>query len=338
MGAPEAATPPAAAARAAPPLLERQFLAMGTAVLVTVAIGREARRAEAERALAEVHKLLLEFGREGWAWGSGALAQFNRGLQRGSAAVVPEALHPLFERAWAIHRASDGLFEPRLGALVRLWGFDEMTRLRSSPPPPAQIEACMAALRAAPAFEGGWHYGPAPGIAWDLGAIGKGYIADLALDWLAHRGFGDAMVNAGGNVAVRGSRGDRPWAIGIRDPRQPGEILALLEAGDESVVTHGDEQRSFEWQGRRYSHLLHPHSGWPAQGLRSLTVVDRDGTLADGGGAALFVAGGAAWPALAKKLGIRQVLAVDEDGRLWASEALAARLSPEAGQCLDIVR
>lgn len=336
--APEAAVQPAAAARAAPPLLERQFLAMGTAVLATVAIGSESRRLEAGRALAEVRKLLVEFGREGWAWGSGALAQFNRRLQRGSAAVVPEVLHPLFARAWELHRASEGMFEPRLGALVRLWGFDEMTRLRGSPPPQAEIDAGLAALRAAPAFDGGYHYGPAPGIAWDLGAVGKGYIADLAQDWLAHRGFGDAMVNAGGNVAVRGGRGDRPWAVGIRDPHRPGEILAMLDACDESVVTHGDEQRSFEYEGWRYSHLLDPRSGWPAQGLRSLTVIDRDGALADGGGAALFVAGSQGWPALAKKLGIAQVLAVDEAGGLWASEALAARLHPEAGQRLNLVR
>jgi len=333
--APEAAARPAAARRA-PPLLERQFLAMGTAVLVSIAIGSEARRAQGERALAEVRKLLVEFGREGWAWGSGALARFNRRLERGGAAVVPEVLHPLFERAWELHRASGGLFEPRLGGLVRLWGFDDSTRLRSSPPAAAEIEAGMAALRSAAAFDGSCHYGPARGIAWDLGAIGKGYIADLAQDWLAHRGFGNAVVNAGGNVAVRGSRGDRPWAVGIRDPRQPGEILATLAVDDESVVTHGDEQRSFEYQGRRYSHLLDPRSGWPAQGLRSLTVIDRDGTLADGGGAALFVAGREHWPVLARRLGIRQVLAVDEVGGLWASEALAARLRPETGQGINV--
>jgi thiamine biosynthesis lipoprotein len=335
--APEAVLEPAAA-RTAPPLLERQFLAMGTAVLVTVAIGGEPRRADAEHAVAEVRRLLLEFGREGWAWGSGALAQFNRRLQQGSAAVVPEVLHPLFERARAIHRASEGLFEPRLGALVRLWGFDEATRLRGSPPDAAQIEAGMVALRAAPGFDGGHHYGPAPGIAWDLGAIGKGYIADLALDWLAHRGFTDAMVNAGGNVAVRGSRGDRPWQIGIRDPLQPAEILAMLGADGESVVTHGDGQRGFEWQGRRYSHLLDPRSGWPAQGLRSLTVVDADGTLADGGGAALFVAGREGWPALARKLGVAQVLAVDEDGALSATAALAPRLRLEREQAVRVLR
>jgi thiamine biosynthesis lipoprotein len=71
--------------------------------------------------------------------------------------------------------------------------------------------------------------------------------------------------------------------------------------------------------------------------LRSLTVVHRDGTLADGGGAALFVAGSADWPRLAQKLGIKQVLAVDEDGAVSVSERLAARLQVAAGLRVTVV-
>lgn len=322
---------------AAPPLLERQFLAMGTAVLVTIAIGSEARRPEAERALAEVRKLLVEFGREGWAWGTGALARFNQALARGEAAAVPEVLQPLFARAWDICSTSEGLFEPRIGALVRLWGFDDMARLRAAPPSAGEVDACMAALRDAPAYSDSDTYGPAPGVCWDLGAIGKGYIADLALDWLAHRGFFNAMVNAGGNVAARGTRGDRGWQVGIRDPRAAAEILCTLTVGEESVVTHGDDQRCFEYEGVRYSHLLHPCTGRPVHGMRSLSVVHRDGTLADGGGAALFAAGPQGWRALARKLGIGQVLVVLEDGAVLATAALKVRLREEPGVLIHSV-
>jgi thiamine biosynthesis lipoprotein len=239
-----------------------------------------------------------------------------------------------------LRQASSGLFEPRIGALVRLWGFDEAARTPRAPPPPAAVAALLARLEAAPAYDGGPWYGPAPGVAWDLGAIGKGYIVDLALDWLAHRGFPDAIVNAGGNVAVRGSRGDRPWHVGIRDPRQPpgqSVLLASLDLRDESVITHGDDQRYFEHQGRRYAHILHPRGAEPARGLRSLTVVHRDGVLADGGGAALFVAGRDGWPQLAARLNLGQVLAVDDDGVAWASGALACRLHPAADSRIEIV-
>ena len=324
----------------APVLMEHHFLAMGTAILVTVDAGDESRRAAAARAIAEVQKLLLEFGREGWAWGSGALASFNRDLACGAAARIPPLLRPLFARAWEIRQASGGLFEPRIGALVRLWGFDDPQRIRAAPPQAEEIETLLHALRASPQYDGAEFHGPAPGISWDLGAIGKGYIVDMALDWLCRRGFADAIVNAGGNVAARGSRGDRPWHIGVRDPRtvaQLPQLLASLDVYDESVITHGDDQRYFEYQGRRYSHILHPHTGQPTQGLRSLTVVHSDGTLADGGGAALYVAGSTGWPQLARKLGIKQVLAVDDDGAVSVSERLAARLQLAAGLRVRVV-
>ena len=323
-----------------PVLAERCFLAMGTAILVTIDAVDESRRGAAAQALGEVQKLLVEFGREGWAWGEGALACFNRELMDGAAPQVPALLQELFARAWSIRQASGGLFEPRIGALVRLWGFDDPRQQRAAPPEPVAIASAMAALRAAPAYAGAGVYGPAPGVAWDFGGIGKGYIVDLALDWLRRRGFAGAMINAGGNVAVRGSRGDRPWHVGIRDPRVAAEVpqlLASLDVCDESIITHGDDQHYFEYQGRRYGHILHPHGGEPAGGLRSLTVLHRDGTLADGGGAALFVAGREGWPLVAARLGISQVLAVLADGTVRASAALAPRLQATAAQRIEVV-
>ncbi len=307
-------------------------MAMGTAVQAAAMVAAT-QDVAAEGAIVEVEKLLREFGREGWAWGRGALARFNRTLAGGAAASVPELLRPLLLRAWSIHRDSGGLFEPRMGELVRLWGFDDPARQRQAPPRPQEIEPLLDALHTAPPYAGQEWYGPAPGVAWDLGAIGKGYIVDLALDWLARRGCSNALINAGGNVAARGRHGLRPWRIGVRDPRAGAELsqlLALLDVHDESIITHGDDQRFFEHGGQRYGHLLDPRSGAPARGLRSLTVVHRDGTLADAGGAALFVAG-RDWPQLAAQLGIEQALAVTQQGGLQATAALAERLRPQAG-------
>lgn len=309
-------------------LIRQDLIAMGTQVSVSIATV-DARREEAQEAIAALADMLSVFGRDAWSWGEGALAQLNRRLRAGAAIRIPPALQPLFERAWAIHRASGGRYEPRIAALVELWGFDEPEHLRSAPPPDAAIETCLAALRAAPAYDGGAHYGPAPGVAWDFGGIGKGWIVDIGLDFLARCGFGDVLVNAGGNVAVRGTCGERAWRVGIRDPRSPDAelpmLLATLEPGNESVITHGDDQRWFEHRGIRYAHLLDPVTGWPARGLRSVTVVHADGTRADAEGAALFVAG-ADWPALARALGHDQVLAVDADGALQLTRRLAARL------------
>ncbi|WP_439640335.1 FAD:protein FMN transferase [Nevskia sp.] len=317
----------------------QRFLAMGTEVLMTVAADRRS-KAAVEQAMNSARHLLIDFGREAWAWGEGALAQLNRRQAAGQVVNIPPSLHGLFAKAWEIHRSSGGLFEPRVAALVRLWGFDDPARLRSAPPDAGEIAALRAALAVAPDYDGGPQYGPAPQTGWDFGALGKGYIVDRAIDSLRAAGFGDVSIDTGGHVATRGTRDNRPWRTGLRDPFEQGEqayVLASLQAGDASVVTHGDDQRGFEFEGRRYSHLLDPASGWPVQGMRALTVVHADGALADAAGAALFVAGRERWPALARELGLNRVLALHADGSACATRTLARELSWKRSIALTVV-
>ncbi|NKF23438.1 FAD:protein FMN transferase [Solimonas marina] len=320
-----------------PTPLQRRFMAMGTFVTATVIVEPRGRVA-ADSALAVVESELLSFGHDAWAWGAGSLATFNRRLAAGQRAEIPKHLKPLFDRAWNIHRLSGGRFEPRIASLVRLWGFDDMTRLRDEPPPQIEIDALFASLRIAPDYDGSDHYGPARNVGWDFGGIGKGYIVDRALTSLKRMGYENASIDAGGNLAVRGVRNERPWRVGIRDPRESAipRLLATLDATDEAVITHGDDQRYFEYGGKRYSHLLDPRTGWPVQGLRSLTVVHPDAAIADAAGGALFVAGPQAWRELAARMKIDQVLVLTEHDELIATPALAARLRPQDGSQLRI--
>lgn len=317
------------------PLVKLGFFAMGTEVSVTLAVGgSRARRESAVAAIADVERRIQEFGRHWWAWGDGALAAINAQLAAGNAAEIPPAMRTLFGRAWAVRQATGGLFDPRVAALVRLWGFHDMAALRAAPPPDADIEAALQALRGAPGYDGGSSYGPAPGIGWDFGGIGKGWIVDVALERLRALGFADAIVDAGGNLAVRGARGDRPWRVGIRNPRAKGSesnLLASMIARDEAVNTHADDQRSFDHDGVRYGHILSPLTGRPARELCSVTVVHPDGTLAEAGGAALYVAGRHGWRRLARKLGLQQVMVMTADGEVFVTGALAARIKPEPG-------
>ena len=125
----------------------QRFLAMGTTVSVTVVSNRRSRR-EVDEVMTRVQQALIAFGREAWAWGPGALSVFNQRLLAGERAEVPASLRDLFDKAWAIHEATAGLFDPRVAALVRLWGFDDPARLRSAPPLAGEIETVMAALSA----------------------------------------------------------------------------------------------------------------------------------------------------------------------------------------------
>lgn len=319
-------------------LVHREFLAMGTRLSITVYRDKGQSPDQADAAIDAVVHELQTFGRDWWAWGDGALGTINRDLAAGRVASIPPRMQPLFERARELNLETGGRFEPRIGALVRLWGFDDVSRLRDRPPDDADIAAAVAAMRSSPPYTGGEHYGPAPGVTWDFGAIAKGYCVDQALERLRARGFPDALVDAGGNLAVRGHKGRLPWRIAIRHPRAEAGIplLATLDATDEAVNTHGDYERHIDFKGRRYGHILDPVSGMPADSLVSVTVVDADGTRADGAGAALFVAGREGWRGLAARLHLDQVLVVEADGTIEATPALAARLIPAAGIRLRI--
>jgi thiamine biosynthesis lipoprotein len=318
--------------------LRRAFPSMGTLVTLTIQSAPGRSRGEQHLAADWAQERLQDFAVEAWAWGRGALAQFNRALAAGRSAPVPASLRELFARAWSLHLATGGAYEPRIGALVRLWGFDDPARLRCSPPRDDEIATARAALRTAPPYDAGTDYGPAPGIAWDFGGIGKGFIADLLLDGLADRGFHDAVLDLGGNVSVRGRRRRRGWWIGIRDPRrEDAPPLARLQVSDESVNTHADDQRGFEHDGVRYAHLLDPATGTPAHDLRQVTVIHADAALTEAGGCALHVAGAARWPALAMRLGLTQVLAMRDDGSLQVSAALLPRLELRTDVQVELV-
>lgn len=316
-------------------LLQRDLLAMGTLVTVTVYRDDDLSAAAAEQALDDLAGFLKDFETTWSVLGSGTLAQLNTELAGGQAVQIPAALAPLFRRAAQYTQLSGGRFDVRIGPLVQLWGFDDDSRYRSTPPDPAAIAQRVDALRQAPALDGGEHYGPAPQVQFDFGALAKGEACDLAIARLRKAGVHNAIVNLGGNLRVSGQKGDRPWNIGIRHPRpdpvgNAGLLATLPTSGDEAIITSGDYERYFEFEGQRYHHLLDPRSGQPARGLQSVTVVGASGALGDAASTALFVAG-AQWRETARQMGLDQVLAVDTAGQVWVTPALAARLKLRDG-------
>jgi thiamine biosynthesis lipoprotein len=312
-----------------PRLLQRDFFAMGTLVSISAYLDAGMPRSAGETAINEIERILLDFEHRWSAWGAGELGQLNQQLARGESVVIPPALRPLFARTGELSDLSAGLFDTRVGALVKLWGFDDESHYRNTPPPAAEVAALVAKLREAPHYEDGKPYGPASGVQWDFGAIAKGYAVQLALDELEKKGIANAIVNGGGNLVLRGTHGDRPWRIGIRNPRgnDPQQILAsfAMDAPEGlAVITSGDYERYFEYEGRRYHHILDPRTGEPAQGLQSVTVITHDGARADAASTALFVAGAEHWPETAKALGITQAIVVTSNGRVEITPALAA--------------
>jgi FAD:protein FMN transferase len=302
-----------------------RFMAMGTLVDVTL-FGTPP--AAAEQAAREVEAMFHAL-HEAWnPWGEGELGRLNEALARGQPAAPGEDLWQLLEEAAALSEASTGLFDPTLGPLVLLWGFASEENRPSAPPSAEDIAARLSRRVALGTLlrPDGRVAGP-PGVQLDLGAFLKGVAVDRAIELLRAQGIEHAIVNAGGDLRAIGRRGERPWRVGIRAARDPAGVAAAIEiANDEAVFTSGDYERYFEYQGRRYHHVLDPRSGYPSQGIASVTVLGPDAGRADAGATALMVAGPEDWPAMAAALGLEAVLVILEDGRAELTPAMQPRL------------
>ncbi|HVT37282.1 MAG TPA: FAD:protein FMN transferase, partial [Nevskiaceae bacterium] len=264
--------------------------------------------------------------------GVGALGQVNQALSHGEAAEIPEMLAPLLDLARRVQQASDGAFDVRTGRLLRLWGFSQGSARRDQPPSELELAPLLSDLRAARPLGPG-KYGPAA-VQLDFGGVAPGYIADLAASYLEQNGVHDAIITLGDNIKAIGTRGGKPWKVGIRHPHADAaqSMLASIELqGGEAVLTSGDYEQFFEYQGHRYHSILNPHTGEPAQGLQSVTVVGPSAAWAQAASNALFVAGPQNWRSMARTLGVTQALVVDEGGSLSATAALVARLQFSAG-------
>lgn len=166
------------------------------------------------------------------------------------------------------------------------------------------------------------------GMAIDLGAVAKGYIADKAAEYLKEKGVESAILNLGGNVVALGSKPDgREWSIGIQDPeKENGKSGYSVMVADKSVVTSGIYQRGFDKDGVRYHHILDRATGWPVQnGLASVTIIADSSTMADAMSTACFVLGRDMGMSFAEEMGVQAVF-IGTDGKVSCTPALEGKL------------
>jgi FAD:protein FMN transferase len=301
------------------------FLAMGTTVSITV-VGE--RTESSNQAINAARAELQRVGREWYPWAQdGELVRLNGSLAAGSQFTASTELAELLDRSKKYSQLSNGTFDPAIGGLVRLWGFSSAENTGRSLPTAKQIAAW---AKSPPTMEhlhidGNVIRSDRRDVVIDLGAIGKGYAVDRAIELLKQNNIANAMVNAGGNLRCIGQQGTRSWRVAIRDPRAV-RTLAWVELNDESVSTSGDYERFAIVTGTRIHHLLDSRSGQPANHTMAVTVIAADAALADAASTALFVAGPQRWRELARAMGIDQVLRVDASGAIEVTHALHSRL------------
>lgn len=123
----------------------------------------------------------------------------------------------------------------------------------------------------------------------DLGAISKGYTTGLVGDYLRENGINKFIINAGGNVLVGDYYKTGEYKIGIEDPTDTSSIYQIIKASNVAVVTSGGYQRNYTYNGVTYNHIINPNTLFPADNMKSVTVIDKSSAEADALSTTLFL-------------------------------------------------
>lgn len=208
---------------------------------------------------------------------SSDLMQINH--QAGKAPVtVCKELFDLIQLGKKYSLEQSGYLNIALGPLVKLWhiGFDD-----AHVPSDDQIKHALTLTNPADILLNEDEHSvmlKKAGMEIDLGALAKGYSADLLKRYLVHAGITSGVLNLGGNVVVIGGNArhrDRNWHVGLQDPQQAlGHYVEVLPLHDQSIVTSGIYERNLKSNGHFYHHIFDPQTGYPIEtSMASLSII-----------------------------------------------------------------
>jgi len=309
----------------AQPIVKEEVYAFGTLVNITLYGLPE------EKAYQIIGAVVNDFSylENVWhPWKAGSLGRVNQLLPTKAAFSTGPNIIKLIIEARKLSHTSDNYFNPAIGGLVKLWGFhqDEMP----IGPPPSQVDIDNI-LKQKPSLDnldikGFTITSNNEAVILDFGGFAKGYAVQQVIDHIKELGATNAIINVGGDLHVIGNKAGEPWRIGIRNPRGEGILASIAVEGSESVFTSGDYERFYEYQGKRYHHILDPNTGFPVQGVSSVTVVHSSPATADAAATALFVAGPTHWQRIAKQMGLHQVMLIDDQGVVYMTPEMQQRI------------
>jgi thiamine biosynthesis lipoprotein len=277
---------------------------------------------------AEIEQVLARIDAEMSTWREDSeLSRFNASRSDAWFPVSNETARVAAE-ALAVHRRTDGAFDPTLGPLIELWGF-AARQPRVLPPAAAALERARArtgaqaveVLRSPPALRK-----RIADLELDLSAIAQGFAVDAVAERLVSIGAERFLIDVGGELRCSGPGPHAgAWHVAIERPRpQAADWQRVLALRDVSVATSGTYRNFYEVAGERFSHLLDPRSGAPVRhSVVSASVVAPTASFADAFATGLLVLGPEAGPRVAEREGVAAFFVVERGGRLVESHSPA---------------
>ena len=232
-------------------------------------------------------------------------------------------LFRLIEKAKKISELTDGAFDISYASMDKIWKFDGSMKYK---PTEEEIKRSIEKVgheKIILNVKDHTVFLKEKGLKISFGAIGKGYAADKAKELLVSKQVVAGIINAAGDLTTWGTKASgEKWLIGIANPLSKDKIFSWLPIVESSVATSGNYEKFVVFDGKKYSHIIDPRTGYPSRGVNSVTIFAKSAELCDALATAVFIMGKEAGLDLINQLGGPEVILVDSNNKIHKSSGI----------------
>ena len=236
---------------------------------------------------------------------------------------VSNELFYLLERSVQISEMTNGAFDVTYAALDNVWDFSQAMEKFPTPEKISRAVSLVGYEKIQLNREEFTVYLPKKGMKIGFGAIGKGYAADRAKELLISKQISSGFINAAGDVTAWGTKvNGEKWLLGVANPLGKNRMFTWVPIIESSASVSGKFDKFLTYNGKRYSHLINPRSGYPVTGIIRVIVFGQSAELCDALSTAIHILGKDEGLALINQLGDTEVIIIDNFGELTSSVGL----------------
>jgi thiamine biosynthesis lipoprotein len=230
-------------------------------------------------------------------------------------------LFNLINRAIGLSKLTDGAFDISYASMDRIWKFDNSMKKMPSEEKIKNSVVKVGYKNIVLDKNNSTVFLKKEGMKIGFGAIGKGYAADKAKQLLISKGVSSGIINASGDMTTWGKQPNgNEWKVAITNPLNKNKAFALLPITNGAVVTSGDYEKYVTFNGKRYTHIIDPQTGYPSSGIISVTVFAPKAELADALATSVFVMGKEVGLDRINQLPQVECIIIDDEGNITKSK------------------
>ncbi|MFT6370399.1 MAG: thiamine biosynthesis lipoprotein [Maribacter sp.] len=234
---------------------------------------------------------------------------------------VSQELFDLIDRCLKISRLTDGAFDISYASMDRIWKFDNSMKKMPSEKAIQESVSSVGYQHIILNKKDTSVFLKRSNMKIGFGAVGKGYAADRAKALLVQKGVSSGIINASGDMNTWGKQPDgSEWKVALTNPMDKNKGFALLPVVDKAVVTSGNYEKYVVFNGKKYSHIIDPRTGYPSSGILSVTIFAQKAELADALATSVFVMGKETGLDRINQLPNVECIIIDEDGTVFQSK------------------